>query len=193
MTGEWGILNQNMDMSTNLDETQLSSTVIASGRRLTYREDEIRLPNGVVSRREIIEHPEAVVIVPILAPGKIVLIRQFRTAARKVLLEIPGGLIETGEVPVVAAQRELREETGFRAGSLSPLFDGFPTPGFCTEFMHFFLAQELTEDPLSGDFDEMIDPIVMDVVDALALVGSGGIVDLKTIAALYAVRVLNFG
>ena len=182
-----------MGILTNLNETQLSSTVIASGRRLTFREDEIRLPNGVVSRREIIEHPEAVVIVPILAPGKIVLIRQFRTAARKVLLEIPAGLIETGEVPVVAAQRELREETGFRAGALLPLFDGFPTPGFCTEFMYFFLAQDLTKDPLEGDFDEMIDPIVMDVVDALALVGSGGIVDLKTIAALYAVRVLKFG
>ena len=184
---------RNMGMSTDLYEQQMKSTVIASGRRLTYREDEVRLPNGVVSRREIIEHPEAVVIVPLTSSGKIVLIKQFRTAAAQVLIEVPAGLIEPGEAPLVAAQRELREETGFRAGSLEPLFGAFPTPGFCTEFMHFFLARGLTLDPLESDFDEIIEPIAMDITEALALVACGKIRDLKTISAVYAVRSLSYG
>lgn len=191
MTGEWEMQNPNMAMLTELNEEVLSSRVIASGKRLTYREDEVRLPNGVIGRREVVEHPEAVVVIPIVAPGKVLLIRQYRTAAKRVMLEVPAGLIESGEIPLDAAQRELREETGFRASVLRPLFNGFPTPGFCTEFMYFFCGTGLSPDPLVADIDEIIAPVVMALDEALGLVATGAIVDLKTIAALYAVQVLN--
>jgi len=175
-------------MSINLSEETVSSRVVAEGRRLLFREDKVRLSNGVISHREIIVHPKAVVILPLLDDGRVVLIRQYRTAAQQVMLEVPAGVIESGEDPEFAAQRELREETGYASDHMVPLFQGFPTPGFCTEYMYFFVANQLRSDPLTADFDEMIETVALSVDEAIALVANGGILDLKTIAALYAVR-----
>ncbi|NBV41657.1 NUDIX hydrolase, partial [bacterium] len=100
--------------------------------------------------------------------------------------EVPAGVIDADEEPLAAAQRELREETGFMAGKLEPLYEAFPTPGFCTEYMYFFKASELEYSPLSPDVDEIIQPFEVAFSEALDMIRTGRITDLKSIAAIYA-------
>jgi ADP-ribose pyrophosphatase len=165
-------------------ETTLSSHYIYRGRILTLREDTVLLPSGVTATREIIEHHRAVVILPVLASGEIVLVRQFRTAANRTLLEVPAGLMEPDELPIDAANRELGEETGFVSSDMTPLFEGFPTPGFCTEYMHFFLARGLMPGSPHPDPDEIVETVILSVDAVAAAIRAKEIVDLKTIAAL---------
>ncbi len=165
-------------------ETTLSSHYIHRGRIVTLREDTVLLSSGMEAKREIIEHHRAVVVLPVLDNGDVVLVRQFRTAANRVLLEVPAGLMELNESAVVAAHRELGEETGFVSSDMTPLFEGFPTPGFCTEYMYFFLARELKPGAPHPDPDEIVETVTMSMTAVVAAIQSGDIVDLKTIAAV---------
>jgi len=165
-------------------ETKLSSHYIHRGRLVTLREDTVRLSSGMVAKREIVEHHRAVVVLPVLKTGDIVLVRQFRTAADRDMLEVPAGLMEPDETPMAAAHRELGEETGFVSACLTPLFEGFPTPGFCTEYMYFFLATDLTPGPPHPDPDEIVETVTMSVSGLVAAIQSRDIIDLKTIAAI---------
>lgn len=165
-------------------EKTLSSHYIHRGRIVTLREDTVCLSSGIEAKREIVEHHRAVVVLPVLATGDVVLVRQFRTAASRDMLEIPAGLMEPNETPLEAAHRELGEETGFLSASLIPLFEGFPTPGFCTEYMYFFLATELTAGAPHPDPDEIVETVTMSVADLVTAIQTREIVDLKTIAAI---------
>ncbi|NDC83601.1 NUDIX hydrolase, partial [bacterium] len=171
-------------MSIDLSEKVIGKLPIFSGSRISLSEYQILSPNGVQSTRHIVEHPQAVVVVPVTHESKFLLIRQFRTAAGRVLVEVPAGVLNVGEDPEVGAQRELREETGFRAGRLKKLFSGFPTPGFCTEYMHFYLATHLVWDPLDPDVDEIIEPFVVGINDIKEMIASDSINDVKTLLGL---------
>jgi ADP-ribose pyrophosphatase len=165
-------------------ERVVSSRRIHEGRICALREDTVQLPNGKTALREIVEHAPVVAIVPIDDKGDVLLVHQFRLAADEALLEVPAGLVDEGEDLEAAAQRELQEEAGYRADSLRRLGGFFVSPGFCTEFIHIYLATGLTESPLDGDEDEDITIERMPLAEAARLVETGAIKDAKSVAGI---------
>jgi ADP-ribose pyrophosphatase len=144
-------------------------------------EEEIALPTGKFTKQNWIDHKPTVAITALNEKNELLLIRQYRHAVKKSLWEIPAGTLESlAESPSICAQRELAEETGFKAGTLIKLFEGYLLPGYCNEYMYFFLAQDLRADPLPPDEDEFIETIPTSLAKAKALLQSGDIIDVKT-------------
>ena len=161
------------------------SEVVLSARLFDIVRATIRFPDGRDVERMVVEHPGAVAMIAIDGSGRWLLVRQYRYPTRKELLEIPAGTLEPGEDPAETAARELREETGFAAGSLERIGGTWSAPGFCTEYMHFYLATSLRPDPLPQDDDEHISaPIAMTFDDVLAAIDDGAIEDAKTLVAV---------
>ena len=176
----------------SLKETTLESKSVYQGKILNLRVDTVRLPTGRVATREVAEHSNSVCIVPIDENGDVLLVRQYRTPVQGPLLELPAGGVEAGEVSEETVQRELQEETGYRAGSLRHLSSFWLAPGWCDEFMHAYLATELTSSKLVGDDDENIVVERVPMGRAVELIGTGEIEDVKSIAGLLlAERVLR--
>ena len=165
-------------------ERVTASRRIYDGRIVSLREDAVTLSDGRSALREVVEHGEVAAIVPIDADGNVILVRQYRLPAREALLEIPAGGVDEGERIEDAAQRELREETGYRAQSIERLTGFFVSPGYCTEFIQVFIATDLVEDPVDGDEDEDISFERMPLADAVRLIEEGGIKDGKSIVGL---------
>ena len=155
--------------------------------RLVSRE--MTLPNGKIVGRKYIDHPGAVVIVPLL-DDQVVMIQQYRVAIDREILELPAGTRHPNEDWVICAQRELREETGYRAEQLIPLGTILPGPGVTNELMGIFLAKGLTPDPLPADVDEQITIKPMALDDLLKMALDGSLEDAKSIVALW--RANNF-
>ncbi len=164
----------------------------------TVWEEEIELATGKKTRQSWIDHKPTVAIVAVNAHNELLLIRQFRVPTGQNLLEIPAGSFDDdGESPVNCAQRELAEETGYRAGKLTKLFAGYLLPGYCNEFMYFFLAQDLVYAPLTPDEDECIEVIPVSFARAAELLKSGELNDAKTVLGIMLARnhlnnVVNF-
>lgn len=173
-------------MSHEHFENTVSTRRIHEGRIINLREDTVELPSGRQAKREIIEHPGAVCIVPVLDDGRIVMVRQFRKPAEAALLELPAGGLEKGEDPAECALRELREECGLDASQLSPLFTCFLAPGYSTELMHGFLGENLSEKTGTPDEDENLEVEIYPLEALLPMIDSGEIRDSKTICGLLA-------
>jgi len=169
-------------------ERVLESRRIYEGRIVNLRVDTVALPDGRSAQREVAEHAPVVVIIPLDEDGNVLLVRQYRLPVRQLLLELPAGCIDPGESVEEAAQRELREETGQRAGRLERLAAFYASPGFCDELMHLFLATDLEPSPLAPDSDENVEVVRMPLPETLALVERGEICDAKTIVGLWAAR-----
>ncbi|HXG35580.1 MAG TPA: NUDIX hydrolase [Dehalococcoidia bacterium] len=165
-------------------EEVLASQNIYSGRIVNLRLDDVELPNGHRSRREVVEHGEVVAIVGLDDDGSVLLVRQYRHAVGQALLELPAGGVDAGESLEEAAQREFQEETGFKAERLERLGGFYVSPGYCTEFIHAFLASGLRESRLEHDSDELIVVERMPLARAAALAKSGEIKDAKSIVGL---------
>ena len=165
-------------------ETVLASERIYEGRLINLRVDQVRTSTGVESVREIVEHPGAVAIIALDEAGRVLLVKQYRHAVRAVTLEIPAGTLEPDEDSLEAAQRELREETGYRAGQARSVGGHYTAPGFSTEYIHFYLATQLTNDRLTMDEDEVIDLIRLSLAEAIGLIYTGEIDDGKTVGGL---------
>ena len=165
-------------------EQQLSSRSVFEGRIVSLRVDEVLLPGGGTSTREIIDHRPAVVIVPIDESGNLLLVRQYRYAVGETLLEAPAGIVEEGEDPDETAQRELQEEVGRKSGDLRKMGEFWATPGFCNEMMHAYVARDLSHSTLDADEDENITVVEVPMAEALDMIATGRIRDAKTIAAL---------
>lgn len=169
---------------------KLSSTTRFAGPVFRLDTDEVRFPNGSTGTLDIIRHPGASAIVPFLSDPagddpQVLLLRQFRWAANDVLYEVPAGRLNPGESPADAAAREVREETGCAAGTLTHLFTMYTTPGFTDETIHLFLATDLTTATTDGrDADEFIETEAMPLSRALEMVRDGTIRDAKTALAL---------
>ena len=136
-------------------------------------------------RREVVVHPGAVLIVPLLSPTELVMIRNYRFCVGEELLELPAGTLEPGEPPIGCAARELEEETGYRAARIEPLCEFYTSPGFTDERMYVFVATDLTATRQQLDPTEQIRVETMPLEDALTATTDGRIVDGKTIAALH--------
>ena len=165
-------------------EQTLSSQRVFDGRVVGLRVDSVRLPNGRSGVREVVEHVESVVIVPVSEDGDVLLVRQYRYPVGETVLEAPAGKVDAGETPLECARRELREEIGYDAGTLRSLGWFWASPGFCTEKMYAFLAADLTHSPLEPDEDEAIETVALPARQAVEQARSGLLRDSKTIAAL---------
>lgn len=162
----------------------LKSETIYHGRVFDVRIDQVRLPNGKVMQLDIVEHPGAVVLVPVDTTGRIWLIQQYRHAAQEELLELPAGVVEAGERIEEGALRELREEIGMNAGKIEKIGEFFTTPGYSTEYLYIYLVSELTPDPLRADEDEIIKVLPLPAEQVYSMAATGQIRDAKTLAAL---------
>ena len=158
--------------------------VAFQGRHVQVRIDEIIDSAGNTSSLEIVVHPGAVCVVPLLENGDVVLVRQYRHATGSHLLEICAGGLNPGEDPLEAARRELEEETGYRAGKLVERARFWTTPGFTTEFMYLFEASDLVKTQTNFDADEIIDVEIATQDEALRMVDDGRIQDAKSILGL---------
>lgn len=168
----------------------IDSRRIYEGRKARLRVDAIQLPGGRTSEREILEHHAVAAIVPLDEDGCVVMVRQYRLAAEKVLLEIPAGVIDPGETPEEGAQRELAEETGACAGMLTKLAEFYVSPGISTEVIHLFLAEDLQ--PASAVTDEDEDIVIQRIPlsTAVLMAERSEFADAKTITGvLLAARV----
>ena len=166
----------------------LTSQTIYHGHAFNVRRDEVRFPNQHSMHLDIIEHVGAVTILPMDENGCILFVRQYRHAARKVLLELPAGTLEPGEPPEDCAHREVREETGMAAGKLIKIGEFFLAPGYSTEYMHVFLATELHPDPLPTDQDEFLTLEPIPLTQAYSMALNGELQDGKSLAALLLAR-----
>jgi len=148
-------------------------------------EEDFDLPNGKTTRQSWINHKPTVAIVAINNKNELLLIKQYRAAVKKNLLEIPAGTFDNHqESPVDCAQRELAEETGFKANTIVKLFEGYLLPGYCNEYMYFFLAQDLIHAPLAPDEDEFIETLPVSFAKAQNLIKKGEIIDAKTVLGI---------
>jgi len=170
----------------------LSSTIIYEGPVFGIRRDEVIEPSCVRTTREVITHPGSVVVLPVLPDGRIVLIQQYRYAARQYLWELVAGRMDPGETPKKAAARELIEETGFRAKRFRVFLDVFPTPGFLEERMFILLAEGLTAGAAEPEEDEKIISRAYSRKQLVEMIRGGKLRDAKTIAGiLYYFRFLS--
>src|SRR5215211_1555052 len=169
-----------------MHERVIESRRIYDGKVVNLRVDRIEMADGRPAQREVVEHTQAVAVVPVAEDGRIVLVRQYRLPVGAVLLEVPAGSLDPGEDAETAAQRELQEETGFAAGRLTRLCGFWVAPGYCTEYIHVFLAEDLRESRLTADEDEQVEVEVLTLDEALAAVDRGEIEDAKSICGLLA-------
>ena len=150
----------------------------------------MKLPNGRVSRRDVVRHHGAVAIVALTESGKIALVRQYRTALDRVTVEIPAGKLEPGEDPLDCAKRELKEETGFVAGRIAYLTTIASSCGFSDELIHLYLATQLSFEGATPDEDEFLNVDLVDVQELVDAVLDGKIEDAKTVVGALACDVM---
>jgi len=167
-------------------ERTVVSEVLHRGRSFSFKRDEVQLLNGRRTFRDIVDHPGAVAIIPVLPDGRVALVRQYRYAVRKSLLELPAGTLEQGESPVDCARRELREETGYEAGTIKELLSFYTAPGYSSEMIHIFLARNLTEVGAEAEMDENIEVEPMELDEILRLIDENIIEDAKTMCGIFA-------
>lgn len=173
-----------------LNETRLSGETIFEGKVFTVQRDRIRLPDGREAEREVIRHPGGVGVLALDEENHIIMVRQYRYAAGEILLEIPAGRLEPGEQPCETGKRELREETGFRAGRFEPLGEIIPTGGYDSEIIWLFLARDLSPGDTCFDDGEFVETVRIPFEKALRDVMSGKIRDGKTAFAILKAHVM---
>ncbi len=170
----------------SLREKLLESETKFNGNILSVKVDQIELPDGTRSEREIVEHPGGVTVIPYTSEGKIVMVEQYRHAAEQVMLELPAGRLEKGEKAEVGGRRELKEETGYSAGEMIYLFDFYTTPGYSSECLNLYLAKKLTRGDQQLEKGEFLTIKEIDPGEIMDLILSGKIKDSKTIIGLMA-------
>lgn len=168
-----------------MGEEILHSEYLYRGKIVQLKVNQVRLANKNVAIREIVEHPGASVIVAVDEQQRVLMVRQYRSAAGKDLLEVPAGTLKSGEDPAFCATRELKEETGYQATQWEPLGYFYASPGFSTEKMYLFFAAQLSQAEAAPEEDEEIAVEWVPLSQALQLIESGDIVDAKTIVGIY--------
>jgi ADP-ribose pyrophosphatase len=172
----------------------LSSKLIYQGKIFGVRQDQVLEPGGVKALRDVVTHHGSVVLLPVLPDGGIILVRQYRHTANAFLWELPAGRIERGERAAVAAQRELSEETGYRARHFRLMMDVYPTPGFVAERMYVYAASGLYAAASTPDADERIETRPFALSALLRMIRRRDVHDAKTVAGvLYYAQFLKRG
>ncbi|HOX08858.1 MAG TPA: NUDIX hydrolase [Planctomycetota bacterium] len=161
----------------------MSSSEVYAGRAFRVREDVIEA-GGRRMNRQVVVHPGAAAVLPVLPDGRAVLVRQYRHALATRLLEIPAGTLEPGEPPEACARREIEEEAGYRVGRIAPLGPVYPAPGISTEIIHLFAATDLSETPARPEPDEDIEVELHPLEEVVRMIADGRICDGKTVTAV---------
>ncbi|GAE25447.1 ADP-ribose pyrophosphatase [Halalkalibacter wakoensis JCM 9140] len=172
----------------HLIERTLKTNEIFKGKVIDLEVQEVELPNGKTSSREIVKHPGAVAILPITNEGKIILVRQYRKALGKTIVEIPAGKLEKGEDPLDSARRELEEETGYKTSKLDFLLSFYTSPGFADELIHLYITDKLEKGKTNMDDDEFLDILEVSLEEAEQMVKDQTIHDAKTAYAILYLR-----
>lgn len=177
----------------NLKEETLTREYRFKGRIINLRTDTVRLPNGTEASREVVEHPGGVCVAPLTDEGELLFVQQYRHPYEEVVLELPAGKRDrNGEEPLECGKRELTEETGATAAEYIFLGRVYPTPGFCTEVIHLYLARELCFGEAQPDEDEFVEVQRIPLDRAVEMVMNNEITDAKTqIAVLKVARLLK--
>lgn len=163
-------------------EKTLSEKTIYEGRIITVHVDDIELPDGKHSKREVVEHSGGVCVAALTADGKLKFVKQYRYPYHRNLLELPAGKLEKGEDPLKAGIRELEEECGVVADKVVPMGQVYPTVAYCSEIIHLFLATGLKNTDQHLDEGEFLDVLEISLDDAVRMVMDGEISDSKTVA-----------
>ncbi len=168
------------------EEKTTKTTPIYDGKIVKLQVDDVILPNGQVAKREIIKHPGAVAVIAVTDEGKLVLVEQYRKALERSIVEIPAGKLEPGEEPAMTARRELEEETGYGAHSLTYLQTFATSPGFADEIIHLYVAKDLyiIDNKAALDEDEFVELLEVSLEEAQSMVGDRRIFDAKTAFAV---------
>lgn len=160
----------------------INSTPLCTSKIFRVVRNELSSGDGTVMTRDVVIHPGAVVIVPKSNRGTLFLVRQYRHAIDKIILEFPAGTLEAGEEPLQCAIRECQEEVGQLARDWVSIGTLYPAPGFCSEIQHCYVARELEPSPLPKDQDEILDPEELTISEVEEAILAGAICDAKTIA-----------
>ncbi|RDU34991.1 ADP-ribose pyrophosphatase [Neobacillus piezotolerans] len=169
-----------------LEEKTISTKEIFKGKIISLQVEDVELPNGKTSKREIVKHPGAVAVIAVTDDKKIVLVEQYRKAMERTLVEIPAGKLEKGEDPAECARRELEEETGYECKEMEWLVSFYTSPGFADEIVHLYVAKGLSqkEDAAGLDEDEFVNVEEVALEEAIAYVREKKIYDAKTAYAI---------
>jgi ADP-ribose pyrophosphatase len=167
-----------------IPEKTVSSKTIYRGHVVTLRVDTVTTVDGGQSVREVVEHAPCIAVIPIDNDGNILLVKQYRYALEKELLEIPAGGIEPGEDPEAAVKREMAEETGFSPTTIQRIGGFYSSPGFCNEFLYLFLASDLAPHRLTAEDTESIEVIKVKPGELEGMIKSGTICDSKSVAGI---------
>ncbi len=166
------------------EEVTIKSEKIYEGKVLNLRIDTVELPDKRYSKREIVEHVGGVGVIAITEEGNIVLVNQYRKALDKNIIEIPAGKLEINEEPKETARRELEEETGYTCSKMRYFTEFYPTPGYCTEKIHLFIAEDLIPGKQNLDENEFLEVLEIPFEEAYEKVMNGEILDAKTIIGI---------
>ena len=178
-------LAETLKATLTLEETRIDSALAYDGSFLKVRRDHVRLPNAAVATREYILHPGAVVILPLLDDGTVLLERQYRYPLDRVFIEYPAGKIDAGEDHLACAKRELQEETGYTATDWHFLCTIHNAIAYSDELLDIYLARNLTAGPAQLDAGEFLETYKATVPELLAQVKSGAITDVKTVIGTF--------
>ncbi|WFE12746.1 NUDIX hydrolase [Bacillus atrophaeus] len=170
----------------HLEEKTIEKEKLFSGKVIDLYVEDVELPNGKTSKREIVKHPGAVAVLAVTDSNKIILVNQYRKPLERTIVEIPAGKLEKGEEPEYTALRELEEETGYTAKKLTKITAFYTSPGFADEIVHLFLAEDLSvlEEKRELDEDEFVEVMEVTLEDALKLVETHEVYDAKTAYAI---------
>lgn len=172
-------------MDEELLEKKISSEDIFDGTLLHVKRDTVQLPNGNQATREWIKHPGASSVIPVLPNGDIILVKQYRYPIGKVTLEVPAGKLDSPEEdPLYCAERELSEETGYKADRMEKLTTIATTVGFSNEYIHLYVAEGLKAGKQHTDADEFINVVTMPLAEAVNMALDGRIRDAKSVVSI---------
>lgn len=174
----------------DISEKILKSERVYDGKIINLEITSVTLPDGKPATREIVRHPGGVGVVALDDEKNIYLVKQYRVPYDDILLEIPAGKLDKGEEPLLAAKRELSEETGLTTDDIKYIGDFYPTVGFCDEILRMFVATGLKQGNAAPDEDEFVSMVKMPFSEAVELVVNGKIKDGKTIAAILKTKIL---
>lgn len=174
-------------------EKTIKKEYMYKGRIINLRKDEIELPDGKPSDREVVEHNGGVAVLALSEDNEIFMVNQYRYPYSEVLTEIPAGKLEKGEDPLEAGKRELMEETGLCAENYRSLGKLYPTPGYCAEIIHMYLATGLSYGECCPDEDEFLSVVKMPLSEVVKMVVDGRIKDAKTQTAVLKTAIITGG
>lgn len=164
----------------NLEEKSLNQEYVFKGKIINVRVDDALMPDGNTAKREVVEHPGGVCIAPLTAENELIFVEQFRYPYSEVTLELPAGKLEYGEDPFEAGKRELGEETGAASSKYTDIGKLYPTPGYCGEIIHMYLAEDLSYGEQNLDSDEFLEVRKIPLDRAMEMVMNNEIRDSKT-------------